>query len=166
MHPQGEIKFAGVVVLGTSGLLTKLRGKPTTEMHALGGAIKTWQDADVTWACASLKTMPPWNFKQLRKPADIERLKVEDFSRIEHTMAWAWIDEAEGLIRARTFAKDWEIPEAQGNGSGAMLLSARLGRKIEIRHGKGAIIFAQPAPHGCADIGGRVNEEAPKSVSD
>jgi len=71
---------------------------------------------------------------------------------------WAWIDKTKGLIRARTFASDWEIPEAQGNGSGSMVLAAKLKRDIEIKHGEGSVIFAKPAPDGCADIGGRVNE--------
>lgn len=74
-------------------------------------------------------------------------------------MAWAWIYEAKGLIRARTFADDWDIPEAQGNGSDAMVLAAQLKRDIEIKHGEGSVIFAKPAPNECADIGGRVVQQ-------
>ncbi|MGH9421068.1 MAG: PhzF family phenazine biosynthesis protein, partial [Thermoanaerobaculia bacterium] len=72
---------------------------------------------------------------------------------------WAWIDERQGLIRARTFAPDWDIPEAQGNGSGSMVLAAIVDRVIEIKHGEGSVIFAKPAPDGSADIGGRVVEQ-------
>lgn len=156
MHPQGEIYFAGTVALATSWLLTKLGGKSAGQMHGRGGAIATWQNDDLTWVRASLATMPPWNYKQLESPEAVERIMLKETKTLEHTMMWAWLDETKGLIRARTFATDWDIPEAQGNGSGSMVLAAKLGRAIEIKHGKGSIIFAKPAPDGCADIGGRV----------
>ncbi len=156
MHPQGEIDFAGTVALASSWLLTKLAGKPAGQMHGRGGAIATWQDDDLTWVRASLATMPPWNYKQLGSPEAVERIILKETETLEHTMMWAWLDETKGLIRARTFATDWDIPEAQGNGSGSMVLAAKLGRAIEIKHGEGSIIFAKPAPGDCADIGGRV----------
>lgn len=156
MHPQGEIDFAGVAALATSWLLTKLGGKPAGQMHGCGGAITTWQDDDLTWVRASLATMPPWNYKQLESPEAVERIILKETKTVEHTMMWAWLDETKGLIRARTFAIDWDIPEAQGNGSGSMVLAAKLGRAIEIKHGEGSIIFAKPAPGDYADIGGRV----------
>ncbi len=159
MHPQGEIDFAGVVALATSWLLTKLGGKSATQMRGRGGAITTWQDGDLTWVHASLATMPPWNYKQLESPEAVERITLKETETLEHTMLWAWLDETKGLIRARTFAADWDIPEAQGNGSGSMVLAAKLGRAIEIKHGEGSVIFAKPASDDCADIGGRVVEE-------
>ncbi len=156
VHPQGEIGFAGVGVLATAWLLVKLRGSPAEAMYARDGEIKVWQDGDLTWARASLRIMPPWNYKQLDSPEAVEQIKLEDTKDWLHTMAWAWIDETKGLIRARTFATDWDIPEAQGNGSGSMVLTAKLGRAIEIKHGKGSVIFAKPAAGNKADIGGRV----------
>lgn len=156
MHPQGEIGFAGVGVLAAAGLFTKLRGKPTDKMQSRDGEITAWHEGDLTWVRGSLSIMPPWNYKQLENTKAVERIKLEDTKDWQHTMAWAWIDEAKGLIRARTFAADWDIPEAQGNGSGAMVLAAKLGQAIEIKHGEGAVIFAKPAPDDYADIGGRV----------
>lgn len=159
VHPQGEIGFAGVGVLATAWLLTKLRGKPTNKMQARDGEITAWQDSDITWVRASLATMPPWNYKQMESAEAVEEIRLKDTKSWQHTMAWAWIDEAKGIIRARTFAADWDIPEAQGNGSGSMVLAAKLGRPIEIKHGEGAVIFAKPALNGCSDIGGRVKEQ-------
>jgi predicted PhzF superfamily epimerase YddE/YHI9 len=158
IHPQGEIGFAGVGVLGVAWLLSKLRSKPTDKMCARDGEITAWQDSELTWARASLSVMPPWAYKQLDSPEAVERIKLEGTKDWLHTMAWAWLDEAKGLIRARTFAADWDIPEAQGNGSGSLVLATKLGRAIEIHHGDGAIIFAKPALDDCADIGGRVAE--------
>lgn len=159
MHPQGEIGFAGVGVLGTAWLLVKLRGKPTNKMQGRDGEITAWQENGLTWVRASLSTMPSWNYKQLESAEAVEHITLEETQTLEHAMMWAWINEAKGLIRARTFAPDWEIPEAQGNGSGSMLLAARLKRGIEIKHGEGSIIFAKPGPDNCANIGGRITSE-------
>lgn len=60
---------------------------------------------------------------------------------------------------ARTFASDWDIPEAQGNGSGSMILAAKLGKALEIKHGEGSVIFTRLALDDYADIGGRVKME-------
>ncbi len=159
VHPQGEIGFAGVAALATAWLLSKLQGKPIEAMYTRDGKVKVWQDGELTWARTSLSILPPWNYKQLESADAVERMKLDDTADMEHTMMWAWIDEDKGLIRARTFAADWDIPEAQGNGSGSMALAARLSRSIEIKHGDGAVIFAKPAPDNCADIGGRVVEQ-------
>jgi predicted PhzF superfamily epimerase YddE/YHI9 len=158
MHPQGEIGFAGVGVLGTAWLLTKLRSKPTDKLHTRDGEIIVWQEGKLTWARASISIMPPWSHKRLDSPEAVEQIELEDTKTMEHTMFWAWVDEAKGLIRARTFAADWDIPEAEGNGSGSLALAAKLKWQIEIRHGKGAVVFAKPASDDCADIGGRVAE--------
>lgn len=165
VHPQGEIGFAGVAVLGAVWLLGK-RNSSIAVIHSRDGEIKVWQDGELTWARASLSIMPPWNYKQLESAEAVEGIKLEDTTNAEHTIMWAWVDEAKGLIRARTFAADWEIPEAQGNGSGSMVLAAQLKRGIEITHGEGSVIFAQPAPDNCADIGGRVVMDAPRTLDE
>ena len=45
-----------------------------------------------------------------------------------------------------------------------MILATLVNKSIEIKHGKGCVIFAKPAPDDCADIGGRVVEEQTISV--
>ncbi|HUC89397.1 MAG TPA: PhzF family phenazine biosynthesis protein [Patescibacteria group bacterium] len=160
VHPQGELGFAGVGVVGATWLLTKLRDKPTNKIHGRDGEITVWQEADLTWVRGPLSIMPSWNYKQLQNAKAVEKISLEDTKNWQHTMAWAWVDEGGGLIRARTFATDWGIPEAQGNGSGFMVLAAKLGRSIEAKHGEGSVIFAKPASNDCADIGGRVINES------
>lgn len=164
MHTQGEVDFAGVPALGAAYLLTKLNHKPITTMKGRGGDISVSQDTELTWVQASLTTMPPWHHKQLKSAQEVEQIKLEETKSWEHTMVWAWIDKTKGLVRARTFVADWDIPEAQGNGSGSMMLAAMLNREIEIEHGEGSVIFARPAPNNCADIGGRIVEEPSISV--
>jgi predicted PhzF superfamily epimerase YddE/YHI9 len=164
MHSQGEIDFAGVGILGAAWLLNKLRNEPTQIIHGRGGDIRTWQNGEVTWVRAGTAKIPQWNYKQLASAGEVENIKLQETLDLEHTMVWAWIDEAKGNIRARTFAGDWDIPEAMGNGSGAMLLAQKLNRDIELRHGQGAVIFAGPAPNGQVDLGGRVVEEPSVTV--
>lgn len=158
MHYDGEIDFAGVAALATSFYLNSLSGKPITTMHTKAGTIKTWQENDLTWVKANLSTMPPWNLKQLDSAEAIEQLSLADTNKLDHTLIWVWQDEAKALIRARTFSSDWGIPEAQGNGSGAMLLAAKLNRAIQIKHGRGSIIYAAPAEVNCVNLGGRVRK--------
>ena len=159
MHYQGEVDFAGTVVLATSWLLAQLQGNPVATMHGRGGDIITWQEDGLVWVQAGLATMPPWHHKQVASIEEVEHLSADAMKTTEHTVVWAWIDEAKGLIRARTFANDWEIPEAQGNGSGSMMLAAQLKRCIEIKHGEGSVIYAKPGDNNQAAIGGRVVED-------
>lgn len=155
-NPQEEVRFAGHAMVGTAWLLSKLRGETVETIHCLGGDIQTWQDHDTIWVRASMDIMPPWNCKQLDSPEEVEALTTDEMKNTDHIVVWAWINEAKGQIRARTFANDWDIPEAQGNGSGSMMLAVQLNKELEIKHGEGSIIYAKPAPNNSADIGGRV----------
>jgi predicted PhzF superfamily epimerase YddE/YHI9 len=153
---QKEIKFAGVPVVCVAWLLGEGQGRPVALIRCLGGEVQTWQAEGLTWIRTSLAIMPPWNHVQLESSQAVEGITAEEGVEMRHTMAWAWIDETRGLIRARTFMTDWEIAEAEGNGSGSMMLAAMLGRSIEIRHGQGSVIFAKPAADNQAEVGGRV----------
>jgi hypothetical protein len=66
-------------------------------------------------------------------------------------------------IRARTFAPDWGVPEEEANGSGSMQLAHKLGRNLEILHGKGSIIRASVGSSGIA-IGGLVRQDPKISI--
>lgn len=165
IHPPGEIDFAGVAAIAAAWLIAKLRGEPVESMRGRGGDIYVRQVGELIWVRADLATMPPWHHQQLENPEAIERLRADDLKTTEHTMFWAWLDEAKGVMRARTFAADWDIPEAEGNGSGSMLLAASLGRELEIHHGQGSVIFAKVAGENQAEIGGQVFEGAGKRVA-
>ena len=72
---------------------------------------------------------------------------------------WAWIDEERGLVRARCFVPELGITEDEATGSAALPLCAQLGRPIEVRQGKGSVIWARPLEGGLVEIGGRVVED-------
>lgn len=157
MHSQGEIDFAGVPMLGAAWYLTELN-PDLKKLHSKGGDISISREGDTIWALANLNTMPAWNFKQLNDTQAVKSIDIKDTKEWPHTMVWAWLDKSKGTIVARTFAADWDIPEAQANGSGAIMLAAYLKRDIQIIHGNGSEIYAKPAPNRHAYIGGRVHE--------
>lgn len=158
-NPREEVAFAGHAMVGTAWLISKLRNHPIDSLTCPGGSIKTWRDKDKTWIRASLGVMPSWQYEQLKNATEVECLSPAITLSKEHTFVWAWVDEMKGLIRARTFAPDWGIPEDEANGSGSMKLAAALGRSLEIVHGKGSIIYASPWKSDFAVLGGRVKEE-------
>jgi predicted PhzF superfamily epimerase YddE/YHI9 len=157
--PQREIKFAGVPVVCAAWLLRNIKGESITTVQCLGGEVRTWQDEGLTWVRANLATMPSWHHVQFKNADTVECITTKEGANMQHTVAWAWIDESKGLIRARTFMGDLENPETEGNGSGSMMLAAMLGRSIEIRHGQGSVIFAKPADDNYAEAGGRVVQD-------
>ena len=69
---------------------------------------------------------------------------------------WAWTDRDAGLIRKRVFVDEAGIPEDEATGSAAMLLVDQVGRDIEIRQGRGSVIYARPLGDGLVEVGGRV----------
>jgi len=158
---QRELDFAGVPAVGVAWLLGQREGTPISQLEGRGGEITVTHESGMTWVRASLSTMPPWNHIQYADADSVDRISLSETADWKHTMVWAWINENEGSIRARTFAADWDIPEAMGNGSGSMLLARLIGRAIEIRHGEGSVIHARPAGDGFADVGGRVSASSP-----
>jgi predicted PhzF superfamily epimerase YddE/YHI9 len=59
-------------------------------------------------------------------------------------------------VRARVFPVRYGIAEDEATGAAAVRLCAVLGRRIEIRQGRGSVIHARPEPDGKVAIGGRV----------
>lgn len=152
-NPRHEVSFAGHALVGTSWFIKKINKKPPQSLTCMGGNILTWQKDGFTWIRANTAMLPPWNIEQLENADDVEN---SNRASKNHTIVWAWIDKNKGTIRARTFAPDWGIPEDEANGSGSMLLAAKLNRKLEIIHGKGSIIYTQPFENDLVDVGGRV----------
>jgi hypothetical protein len=90
----------------------------------------------------------------------------------EWIYAWAWEDESAGRVRARGFpgrvdergdsrssgagARTGGIGEDEATGAAALLLTARLGRALNIAQGAGSQILTAPQPGDWVEIGGRV----------
>ncbi|MCW1908334.1 MAG: PhzF family phenazine biosynthesis protein [Candidatus Saccharibacteria bacterium] len=160
MHSQGEVDFAGVPALAAAHFLAGIKQDPVTVIKSRGGNIRVTFEDDKVWVAAKLDKMPPWNLQQLAGAADVEAIQIGDTSQWEHTMVWAWLDEDKGRVRSRTFANDWNIPEAPANGSGSMLLAAKLNKKVEIIHGVGTVLYARPIDEWNAEIGAHVSSSS------
>jgi predicted PhzF superfamily epimerase YddE/YHI9 len=154
--PQNEIPFAGHAVVGTAYFLSQEFNQKISQLKSMGGAIETWREGKLTWIRGDLSVLPNWNYEQLDSVELVEKLNVNETSNKEHTFVWAWIDKEKALIRARTFANDWGIPEDEANGSGSMRLTNTLKREITIIHGQGSVIHARPSKDNCAEVGGLV----------
>ena len=155
-NPKKEVDFAGHALVGTAYFITNSIDKPFSFLECRGGHILTWQENETTWIRASLKNTPPWYHEQLHDPSFVEKLSISHTTRKKHTMVWAWLDQNKGIVRARTFAPDWGIPEDQANGSGSMQLAVLLNQNLEIHHGEGSVIYAKSIKTGYAAVGGRV----------
>jgi predicted PhzF superfamily epimerase YddE/YHI9 len=156
--PTREIPFAGHAAVGAAKLLSELTGE-TTDIRGAAGVIHAKDEATMVWASCELRTTPPWWHERLADVSELESLAGAQSETQVHTQLWAWVDEASGIIRSRTFAPAWGIPEDEANGSGCMRLAAALGRRLTVIHGKGSIVYAAPLGPGVAEVGGRVVRE-------
>ena len=155
-NPTDDMDFSGYAVLGSAYFLKHILGKKFASIRCGTQQVTVTEDNQLIWITAPLAIMPPWNFKQLKTAKEIEQLTKEEFSNQKHLVVWAWIDEKKNLIRARTFAPDWGIPEDEANGSGAMRLATKLNQSLKIIHGLGSEIFAAPVDKNSAKLGGRI----------
>lgn len=154
--PTGEIPFAGHAVIGAAFYLDKLKGENIDSVSSMGIKITVYHKLTKIWVRAELSKMPEWNFKQLQTVVEVEALTVGHMKDFEHCVVWAWINEKKGIIKARTFAPDWLIPEDEANGSGSLLLASQLNKEIRLYHGKGLVICARPVNSMYGEVGGTV----------
>ncbi len=152
--PGTEVPFAGHPVVGTGWLLARERGRAVA-LHPPAGEVPVRLEGELTFAAGRPEWAPEWEFVQLGAPAEVEGLDGPPEGH-DAVGVWAWIDEPAGLIRERVFAAPYGIAEDEATGSAAVVLSARLGRELDIRQGKGSRILARPLADGIVEIGGRV----------
>jgi predicted PhzF superfamily epimerase YddE/YHI9 len=63
-------------------------------------------------------------------------------------------------VRARAFPGRGDgIEEDEATGAAALLLTAQLGRALNITQGRGSQLLTAPQPGGLVEIGGRVRLE-------
>jgi predicted PhzF superfamily epimerase YddE/YHI9 len=151
--PAAELDFAGHPSVGTAWLL---EGVETLRPPA--GEVAVRRDGETVYVAARPKWGPPWEFAELGSAGEVEALDGPPAGH-DLTMAWAWIDESAGSIRARAFGVRIGIAEDEATGSAATKLCAALGRPVDIRQGRGSRILARPAGDGYVEIGGRTVED-------
>ncbi|WP_328317158.1 PhzF family phenazine biosynthesis protein [Streptomyces sp. NBC_00388] len=154
--PGPQPDFAGHPLVGTAWLLDV----EVLELEA--GDVITRQDGEFTWITAPARWAPRQELGRLASPADVDALACPPPGAAP-LYVWAWEDEAAGRVRARGFprartagAAGAAEMEDEASGSGALRLTAALGRALNITQGRGSQLLTAPAPDGMIELGGRV----------
>jgi predicted PhzF superfamily epimerase YddE/YHI9 len=151
--PAVELDFAGHPVVGTAWLLAERR-RPVGALRVPAGEVAVRYEDGTAFVAGRPEWGPQWELEELGSPEDVDTLGGPPGEQGLVT-AWAWLDEAAGVLRARVFGPDVGIAEDEATGSAAVRLCAALGRPLEIRQGRGSRILARPLDGGWAEIGGR-----------
>jgi predicted PhzF superfamily epimerase YddE/YHI9 len=166
--PTVELPFAGHPAVGTAWLLAKT-GTPVTTLRLPAGEVTVLTEAGDTYIGARPEWAPPFAYRRLDSPAEVTALEpLESLGPTGpplggggtgegNVYAWAWIDEAAGTIRARSFVPEAGIAEDEATGSAALGLCARLGRPVTIHQGHGSVLVVRPAASDRFEVGGRVS---------
>lgn len=150
--PSIELPFAGHPSVGTAWFLRE-RGVEVEALHPPAGRVPVRFDGELTFIAARPEWAPPFELRELP-----DETAVEEHPLVEEGMVyvWAWIDEAAGMVRARSFVPEAGIAEDEATGSAAVRLCGALGRPITVHQGRGSVIHARPIENGLIEIGGRV----------
>ncbi|MFC8538846.1 PhzF family phenazine biosynthesis protein [Streptomyces sp. NPDC057249] len=144
------LPFAGHPVVGAAWLLDL----EILELEV--GDVFARHDGEFTWITARPEWAPPRTLEQYASAAEVDALPAPPPGE-GPLYAWAWEEEAAGRVRARAFPRrDDRIVEDEATGAAALLLSAHLGRALNITQGRGSQILTAPAPDGTVEVGGRV----------
>jgi len=165
--PAEELPLAGHPLVGTAWLLSRLTGREVPTLRPQKAAeVATWSEAGCTWIRGRIADAPDWGLVEVRDEAAVETLAVPPAPEYRRHQFWAWIDEPQGLMRARVFAADSGVDEDEATGSAAMRQVEALRRPLVIRQGWGSEILARPAKtQGWAEIGGRVAGDGMRTVT-
>ena len=146
--PAVELDFAGHPAVGAAWLLEGVES-----LRTRAGEVPVEREDGAVFVAARPAWGPPFELEQLGSPAEVDAL---DGPPRGHDLiaAWAWLDEAAGMVRARVFPVRLGIPEDEATGSAATKLEAEIGRPIDIRQGRGSRILARPRADGLVEIGG------------
>jgi predicted PhzF superfamily epimerase YddE/YHI9 len=147
--PAEELNFAGHPSVGTAWLLGHV-----DSLRPPAGEVPVRRDGEDVYVTARPEWGPPWPLVELGTAGEVEALEGPP-GESDLVLAWAWIDEGGGTLRARAFGRRIGIAEDEATGSAATKLAAHAGRPVEIRQGRGSRIQARPADDGYVEIGGR-----------
>jgi predicted PhzF superfamily epimerase YddE/YHI9 len=148
--PAVELPFAGHPTVGAAWLLAQA-GTPVRTLRTAAGEVGARREGDAAFVSAR----PEFEYRRLRSPAEVGALTPAEAGGA-NLYAWAWIDEAAGELRARSFVPEMGIEEDEATGSAALALCGRLGRTIAVHQGRGSLIRCRPGPGGTVEVGGRV----------
>jgi predicted PhzF superfamily epimerase YddE/YHI9 len=159
--PQVELPFAGHPAVGAAWLLAQ-EGTPVETLRPPAGEVGVRHAGGETYVAAQPAWAPPFEYAQHDSPAAVRSLEAPTQSA--NTYAWAWIDEAAGTVRARSFVPEAGIAEDEATGSAALALCAQLARPLTIHQGHGSVLICRPLADGRVEVGGRVALDAVREL--
>lgn len=151
--PNRQIPFAGHPTVGTAWFLQQ-QGIDVTALRTKVGIVAAAADQDGAWIQAPSAWSTPWELIALSSPAEVDAAPATGNDR--HDYAWAWIDEAAGIVRARAFTSASGPFEDEATGSAAMWLANELDRPLQIQQGRGSILHVEPQDSGLIRLTGHV----------
>jgi predicted PhzF superfamily epimerase YddE/YHI9 len=153
--PDIEVPLAGHPLVGTAWLLREEGAEPSM-LRPPAGDVPVKFETELCFVAARPEWGPEFDFVEAESPQEVEAM-TERPEGHENVGVWAWLNRDEGWIRERVWVHELGVGEDEATGSAALRLGARLGHPIEIRQGKGSLIYARPAEQeGFIEIGGRV----------
>jgi predicted PhzF superfamily epimerase YddE/YHI9 len=150
--PAVELDFAGHPVVGTAWLLAE-HGTPVEKLRPPAGEAAVRNEGGAAFVAGRPEWGPPWELERLGSPEEVDGLDGPPGGH-DLVSAWAWLDEAAGIVRARVFGERVGVAEDEATGSAAVRLCAALGRELDIRQGRGSRIRSSPLADGWVEIGG------------
>ncbi|SOE14103.1 Predicted epimerase YddE/YHI9, PhzF superfamily [Streptomyces sp. 2323.1] len=157
--PSSRLPFAGHPLVGLAWLLRSL-GRPPRTLRPPAGAVEVGFEGDLTWVRGRAAWVPARTTRRHASAAEVDALPAPPPGE-GWLYAWAWQDEAAGVVRARGFPRRGDVAEDEATGAAAMLLTHELGRPLDIRQGAGSQILTRVHPDGSIAVGGRVRRRTP-----
>jgi predicted PhzF superfamily epimerase YddE/YHI9 len=151
--PQVELPFAGHPSVGAAWLLAR-EGAPVAALRPPAGEVRVRYAEDATYVTAEPAWSPEFEYRRYDSPGEVRALSPAELTA--NTYAWAWIDEAAGTMRSRSFVPAAGIAEDEATGSAALALCAQLDRPLTVHQGHGSVLVCRPLSDGRVEVGGRV----------
>ena len=152
--PATQIPFAGHPLVGTAWLLAHA-GTPAVALRPPAGEVGVSYEGELTFIAADPDWTVDFEYVRCSSPAEVDELGGAP-DGLGFAYCWAWIDEAEGTVRTRSFVPAEGIAEDEATGSAALTLSGRLGRSLEVHQGVGSLIQTRYHDARRVEAGGRV----------
>ncbi len=152
--PAKLIPFAGHPLVGTAWLLRE-EGHEITALCPPAGEVGVSYRGDLVFIQADPRWTVDFEYRRYDSPDEVDALDGSP-EGLDAAYCWAWLDEAAGLVRARSFVPMEGIDEDEATGSAALTLGCSIGREVEIRQGAASQLFVKPLGEHRGEVGGRV----------